>query len=63
MCKAITRLHSRKLKHQTGLDKSLNRLRDKRLLTFDQDKLSRVELIAEKNRTSSSAAIRINGRS
>jgi hypothetical protein len=33
---------------KTGLDKSLNDLRDKRLLTFDQDKLSRVELIAQK---------------
>jgi Domain of unknown function (DUF4340) len=33
---------------KTGLDKSLNDLRDKRLLTFDQDKLSRVELIAKK---------------
>ena len=31
-----------------GLDKSLNDLRDKRLLTFDQDKLSRVELIPQK---------------
>lgn len=33
---------------KTGLDKSPNDLRDKRLLTFDQDKLSRVELIAKK---------------
>ncbi len=33
---------------KTGLDKSVNDLRDKRLLTFDQDKLSRVELIAKK---------------
>jgi hypothetical protein len=33
---------------KTGLDKSLNDLRDKRLLRFDQDKLSRVELIAKK---------------
>lgn len=33
---------------KTGLDKSINDLRDKRLLTFDQDKLSRVELIAKK---------------
>jgi hypothetical protein len=33
---------------KTGLDKSLNDLRDKRLLTFDQDKLSRVELISKK---------------
>ena len=32
---------------KTGLDKSVNDLRDKRLLTFDQDKLSRVELIAK----------------
>ena len=31
-----------------GLDKSVNDLRDKRLLTFDQDKLSRVELVAKK---------------
>lgn len=33
---------------KTGLDKSPNDLRDKRLLTFDQDKLSRVELVAKK---------------
>ena len=33
---------------KTSLDKPLNDLRDKRLLTFDQDKLSRVELIANK---------------
>ncbi len=33
---------------KTGIDKSANDLRDKRLLTFDQDKLSRVELIAQK---------------
>jgi len=33
---------------KTGLSKSLNDLRDKRLLTFEQDKLSRVELIAKK---------------
>ena len=33
---------------KTGVDKSLNDLRDKRLLRFDQDKLSRVELIAKK---------------
>jgi len=33
---------------KTGLDKSVNDLRDKRLLTFDQDKLSRVELISKK---------------
>src|SRR5580698_2807041 len=33
---------------KTGIDKSLNDLRDKRLLTFDQDKLSRVALIAKK---------------
>lgn len=33
---------------KTGIDKSTNDLRDKRLLTFDQDKLSRVELIAKK---------------
>jgi len=33
---------------KTGVDKSLNDLRDKRLLTFDQDKLSRVELMAKK---------------
>ncbi|MGA2877965.1 MAG: DUF4340 domain-containing protein [Bryobacteraceae bacterium] len=33
---------------KTGIDKSANDLRDKRLLTFDQDKLSRVELIAKK---------------
>jgi len=33
---------------KTGVDKSSNDLRDKRLLTFDQDKLSRVELLAKK---------------
>jgi hypothetical protein len=33
---------------KTGMDKSVNDLRDKRLLTFDQDKLSRIELIAKK---------------
>ncbi len=33
---------------KSGLDKSLNDLRDKRLLSFDQDKLSRVELMAKK---------------
>jgi len=33
---------------KSGLDKSVNDLRDKRLLTFDQDKLSRVELTAKK---------------
>lgn len=33
---------------KTGLDKGPNDLRDKRLLTFDQDKLSQVELIAQK---------------
>lgn len=33
---------------KTSLDKSLNDLRDKRLLTFEQDKLSRVELLAKK---------------
>jgi uncharacterized protein DUF4340 len=33
---------------KTGVDKSLNDLRDKRLLTFAQDKLSRVELMAKK---------------
>jgi hypothetical protein len=33
---------------KTGLDKSPNDLRDKRLLTFDQDKLSQVELDAKK---------------
>ncbi len=33
---------------KTGVDKSANDLRDKRLLTFDQDKLSRVELMAKK---------------
>ena len=49
---------------KTGLDKSVNDLRDKRLLTFDQDKLSRVELIARaKDRISNSAATRISGRS
>jgi hypothetical protein len=31
---------------KTGLDKSAKDLRDKRLLTFDQDKLSRVELVS-----------------
>jgi hypothetical protein len=33
---------------KTGVDKPLNDLRDKRLLTFDQDKVSRVELLAKK---------------
>jgi hypothetical protein len=33
---------------KTGIDKPLNDLRDKRLVTFEQDKLSRVELIAKK---------------
>jgi Domain of unknown function (DUF4340) len=33
---------------KSGLNKSFNDLRDKRLLTFDQDKLSRVELTAKK---------------
>ncbi|HTR34746.1 MAG TPA: DUF4340 domain-containing protein [Bryobacteraceae bacterium] len=33
---------------KTELGKSLNDLRDKRLLTFEQDKLSRVELLAKK---------------
>jgi hypothetical protein len=33
---------------KTGIDKSANDLRDKRLLSFDQDKLSRVELMAKK---------------
>ncbi len=32
---------------KTSLDKNLNDLRDKRLLTFDQDKLTRVELTAK----------------
>lgn len=34
--------------NKTSLDKSLKDLRDKRLLTFDSDKLSRVELLAKK---------------
>ncbi|HEX8878973.1 MAG TPA: DUF4340 domain-containing protein [Candidatus Acidoferrum sp.] len=34
--------------HKTGLDKTENDLRDKRLLTFDSEKLSRVELTAKK---------------
>jgi len=33
---------------KSGLDKNINDLRDKRLLTFDQDKVSRVELNAKK---------------
>ncbi|HLG95203.1 MAG TPA: DUF4340 domain-containing protein [Bryobacteraceae bacterium] len=33
---------------KSGLNKTYNDLRDKRLLTFDQDKLSRVELTAKK---------------
>jgi Domain of unknown function (DUF4340) len=33
---------------KSGLSKTFNDLRDKRLLTFDQDKLSRVELTAKK---------------
>ena len=32
---------------KTGLDKSVNDLRDKRLLTFDSDKLTRVQLAAK----------------
>jgi hypothetical protein len=32
---------------KTGIDKSLNDLRDKRLMTFDSDKLTRVELQAK----------------
>jgi uncharacterized protein DUF4340 len=34
--------------HKSSLDKSLNDLRDKRLLTFDSEKLSRIELTAKK---------------
>ncbi|HVH71073.1 MAG TPA: DUF4340 domain-containing protein [Candidatus Dormibacteraeota bacterium] len=34
--------------HKSSLDKSANDLRDKRLLTFDSEKLSRVELTAKK---------------
>ena len=34
--------------NKSSLDKSLNDLRDKRLLTFDADKLSRIELTAKK---------------
>src|SRR5205823_4556222 len=34
--------------HKSGLEKSVNDLRDKRLLTFDSEKLSRVELTAKK---------------
>jgi uncharacterized protein DUF4340 len=34
--------------HKTSLDKTTNDLRDKRLLTFDSEKLSRVELTAKK---------------
>ena len=34
--------------HKTGLDKTENDLRDKRLLTFDSEKLSRVALTAKK---------------
>ena len=34
--------------NKSSLDKSLNDLRDKRLLTFDSDKLSRIELTAKK---------------
>jgi len=34
--------------HKSSLDKSENDLRDKRLLTFDSEKLSRVELAAKK---------------
>jgi len=33
---------------KTGVDKSVNDLRDKRLLAFDEAKLSRVELVAKK---------------
>lgn len=34
--------------NKTSVEKSLNDLRDKRLLTFESDKLSRVELLAKK---------------
>src|SRR6266581_7116736 len=34
--------------HKSSLDKSSKDLRDKRLLTFDSEKLSRIELIAKK---------------
>jgi len=34
--------------HKSSLDKTVNDLRDKRLLTFDSEKLSRVELTAKK---------------
>jgi hypothetical protein len=34
--------------HKSSLDKSSNDLRDKRLLTFDSEKLSRIELTAKK---------------
>jgi hypothetical protein len=34
--------------NKSSIDKGLNDLRDKRLLTFDSDKLSRVELLAKK---------------
>ena len=49
---------------KTSLDKTSKDLRDKRLLTFDSDKLTRVELAAPKARRSNSArTIRTNGRS
>jgi len=49
---------------KTGIDKTPNDLRDKRLLTFDQDKLTRVDLQAAKARPLNSArTTRTTGRS
>ena len=50
--------------NKTSFDKTSKDLRDKRLMTFDQDKISRVELTAKKaDRSSSAASIRTTGRS
>ena len=49
---------------KTSLDKTPNDLRDKRLLTFDSDKLTRVELAGQgADRSSSARTARTSGRS
>src|SRR2546429_3221410 len=47
--------------NKTTLDKSVNDLRDKRLLTLESNKISRIELTANK-KSSNSAATRISGK-
>ena len=42
--------------NKDNLDKTSKDLRDKRLMTFDQDKVSRVELTSPSSRPSNSAA-------